>query len=78
MNMTMDTLAHHALILPPAQRLILACSLIESVESDDAPSPDAAWDSEIRDRIARFDRGETSGVPASDVFRKLRAIAPAR
>jgi len=78
MTMTMDSLAHHALDLPPAQRLILACSLIESVESTDAPSPDAAWDTEIRDRIARFDRGETTGIPAADVFRKLREIAPAR
>lgn len=78
MNMTLDALSHQALVLPPAQRLILACSLIESVESDDAPSPDVAWDTEIRDRIARFDRGETTGIPASDVFRKLREIAPAR
>jgi Putative addiction module component len=78
MTMTMDSLSHLALVLPPAQRLILACSLIESVESDDAPSPEAAWDTEIRDRIARFDRGETTGIPASDLFRRLREIAPAR
>jgi putative addiction module component (TIGR02574 family) len=76
MSMTIDAISNQALILPPAQRLSLACALIESVESDDAPSPDAAWDAEIRDRIARFDRGETTGIPASDVFRKLREIAP--
>jgi putative addiction module component (TIGR02574 family) len=75
--MTMDAISHQALVLTPAQRLSLARTLIESVESEDAPSPEAAWDSEIRDRIARFDRGETAGIPASDVFRKLRAIAPA-
>lgn len=78
MTVTMDSLSRQALVLPPAQRLILACSLIESVESDDAPCPDAAWDTEIRDRIARFDRGETKGIAAADVFRKLREIAPGR
>lgn len=78
MSMTIEALSHEALVLPPAQRLSLACTLIESVEADDAPSADAAWDAEIRARIARFDRGETSGIPAADVFRKLREIAPAR
>ncbi|MES2598427.1 MAG: addiction module protein [Verrucomicrobiota bacterium] len=78
MSMTIEALSHEALVLPPAQRLSLACTLIESVEADDTPSPDAAWDAEIRDRIARYDRGETLSIPAADVFRKLREIAPAR
>ena len=78
MTKTMDALSRQALVLPPAERLSLACALIESVEASDAPNPDLAWENEIRERIARFDSGETVGIPAADVFRKLREIAPAR
>jgi len=37
---------------------------------------DAAWDAEIVIRIARFDAGESQTVPASEVFARLRKIAP--
>ena len=47
-----------------------------SIESDPEPSVDAAWDAEIANRIARFDAGESQTVPASEVFSRLRAIAP--
>jgi putative addiction module component (TIGR02574 family) len=76
--MTADTLSQEAMALAPDKRLKLACALIESVEADDSPSPDSAWDTEIRERISRYDRGETSSVPASEVFCKLREIAPAK
>ena len=75
---TFDILCHQAMVLPPALKMTLARSLIESVESDDAPSPEAAWEAEIQERIARFDSGQTTGIPAADVFRKLREIAPSR
>lgn len=78
MAATFDTLSDQALDLPPAQRMILARTLIESVEMEDSPSPDAVWDTEIRQRIAQFDSGEVVGIPASEVFRRLREIAPAR
>lgn len=41
-----------------------------------APGADAAWDAEIANRIARFDAGESQTVAASEVFTRLRAIAP--
>ena len=78
MTTAMKSLSHDAMRLSPDERLQLACSLIESVESEDAPSPGAAWEEEIRGRIERYDNGETSGIPASEVFRELREIAPAK
>lgn len=76
--MTFDTLSDQALDLPPEQRMKLARTLIESLETEDAPSSDAAWEVEIRERIAPFDSGEVAGIPASEVFRRLREIAPGR
>jgi hypothetical protein len=57
MAVTFDTLSDQALDLPPEQRMKLARNLIESVETENAPSPDAAWEAEIRGRIAQFDAG---------------------
>lgn len=56
----------------------LAYRLIESVEADDAPSAEAAWTAEITERLERYDRGESKGIPAAEVFRKLNEIAPAK
>ncbi|MGJ8633648.1 MAG: addiction module protein [Luteolibacter sp.] len=78
MTAAVKSLSDEALLLSPAERLSLACSLIESVESEDAPSPESAWEKEIQERIARFDSGETKEIPASEVFMKLREIAPAK
>lgn len=72
------SISKEAMALSPDKRLQLACALIESVESEDAPNPEAAWDAEIRERISRYDEGQTKGIPASEVFRKLREIAPGK
>jgi hypothetical protein len=47
-----------------------------SIESDPEPNAAATWDAEIASRIARFDAGESQTMPASEVFSRLRAIAP--
>ncbi len=76
MTVTLDAISDQALDLPPAQRLNLARTLIESVDGTEDASPEAAWDSEIKARLARFQAGETTSIPAADVFRRLREIAP--
>lgn len=78
MTATLDSVSGLAFDLPPDQRLLLAKSLIESVDGAEDGSSEAAWDSEIRARLARFKSGETSSIPAADVFRRLREIAPSR
>jgi len=76
MPATLDALSHDALVLPPDQRVSLAYRLLASVELDPEPGADAAWEAEIASRIARFDAGESQTVPASEVFTRLRKIAP--
>lgn len=76
MSATLDALAREALVLPADQRVSLARQLLASVEP--APDPDAEtlWEAEIARRIARADAGETIPVPATEVFARLRRIAP--
>jgi len=78
MPATLDGLTHDALVLPPDQRISLAYRLIVGVESDPEPGADGAWDAEIANRIARFDAGESETVAASEVFARLRKIAPGK
>ena len=62
-----------AMLLPEDQRLSLAHKLLADVEPEWAEEVSKAWDLEIRDRIARYDSGESSSSPASEVFKKLDA-----
>lgn len=78
MTAPLETISDQALDLPPAERLSLARTLIESVEGTEDASFEAAWDEEIRERLERFRSGENPGVPAAEVFRRLREIAPGR
>ena len=55
--------------LPPRQKLALAEVLIESAEAAADPEAEAAWDSEIGDRIHAIDESRIPGVAYEDVRR---------
>lgn len=76
MPVPLDALVHDALGLPPDQRVTLAHQLLRSVEPDPEPGAEAAWEEEIVRRIARADAGESTPVPAAEVFARLRRLAP--
>ena len=78
MAATFDALAQEALVLPPDQRIALAHRLLSSVEPDPDPDADAAWEREIVRRIAEADAGDSTPIPAAEVFARLRRIAPDR
>jgi len=59
--------------LPPRQKLALAEFLLESADDAAEPEAEAAWDSEIRDRIHAIDEGRIVGVPYEDVMRSAEA-----
>jgi len=68
---SIDAILQDAINLSEDQRLSLANRLLllsEPYASDDVGH---AWDTVIRDRIARYDRGETGSRPASEVFADL-------
>jgi putative addiction module component (TIGR02574 family) len=76
MPATLDALSQDALVLPPDQRLLLARRLLDSVDLEPEPGAEAAWEAESARRIARFDAGESKPIAASEVFARLRDIAP--
>ncbi len=55
--------------LSPRERLVLAEFLLASAEAAVDPEAEAAWDSEIRDRIQAIDEGRVAGVAFEDVMR---------
>jgi putative addiction module component (TIGR02574 family) len=71
MATSIEVLTEQALHLPEDQRLTLACQILSSVEPASTPEVEAAWDEEIRKRIAKFDAGESAAVPASEVFDEI-------
>ena len=68
MIQTIDELAQGAIELPPDQRFTLAQRILASVEPAGDAGIDSAWAAEIRERIRRYDSGETKGIPGAEVF----------
>lgn len=61
--------------LPPEDRARLAELLLESLVEVGSPSVEAAWDAEVRARVAAFERGEVELIPAEEVFARARKLA---
>jgi hypothetical protein len=77
MPKTLEELTKEAMDLPPRQRLALASVLLESAEAAFDPEAEAAWDSEIRNRIREIDEGRLIGVAYADVMQEAeRRLAP--
>ena len=57
--------------LPEDQRFTLVNRLLKLNEPYSSEDVRRAWDTEIRNRIARYDRGEAGSRPASEVFSDL-------
>jgi putative addiction module component (TIGR02574 family) len=60
--------------LPPEERARLAELLLESLVEVSSPGVLAAWDTEIRARVAAYERGEVELIPAEDVFARARKL----
>ena len=68
---SLEDIASEALLLPKDQRFTLAHRILSSMEPEVNVEAEAAWDTEIRERIRRDDAGLTSGVPGREVFAEL-------
>jgi putative addiction module component (TIGR02574 family) len=80
-DLDLDQLAAAVLRLPAAARAELASRLLESLDVEEAESPDvvaAAWAAELDRREAEFEADPSIGIPAAEVFRTLRADLAAR
>lgn len=63
-------LSQRAHELGPEDRVRLAEELLASLEGNN--EADAAWDEELRKRIAEAESGAVSLVPADEVFARVR------
>ena len=77
MPRALEEIAKEAMDLPPRQRLALAEFLLESADAAADPETEAAWDSEIRDRVRALKEARVSGIAYEDVMRAAeRRLAP--
>lgn len=74
MSALLDELSKKAQSLTPEERAQLAQELLESVERDADPDIRAAWEAEIADRVARYERGDAKLIPAEEVFAAARRL----
>jgi putative addiction module component (TIGR02574 family) len=79
--MTVQVVFEQAMKLTDAERKDLVRRLLPTLpedESPDAAAVEAAWRQEIISRLDRFDRGETTAIPADEVFGRLERRFPER
>ena len=67
-------LSRQARSLSPEERVQLAEEILATVHEQDEAT-DAAWDAEIKRRIAEIDNGTAKLIPAEEVFAKLRRLS---
>jgi len=64
-----------ALRLPVDIRAALARELLASLDDSDLePDREAAWRTEIRDRIDAYERGDVTAVPVDEALAQIRAV----
>jgi putative addiction module component (TIGR02574 family) len=74
MSASLEQIEDQARALSPDERAKLAQSMLESLHSPSA-EVEAAWESEIEERVAAFDRGELPLYAAEDVFAEARRLS---
>ena len=63
-----------ALRLPANIRAALAGELLASLDDSELePDREAAWSTEIRDRIDAYERGDVTAVPVDQALAQIRA-----
>ena len=74
MSDTLKVLEQQARTLTPEERARLVEVLLESLREAPSAEIEAAWDREIEQRIAAYDRGEVQTFSAEDVFAEARRL----
>ena len=71
----LSEIEEQAKALPPDDRARLAEVMIESLQGTQLSDIESAWNREIADRVAAYDRGELKTFSAEDVFAEARRIS---
>jgi len=75
MSEALKELEKQARSLTPEERARLAELLLESLHDAPIAEIEAAWNREIEERVAAYDRGELETFSAEDVFAEARRLA---
>ena len=75
MSATLKELEQQVHALPAEDRARLAEVLLESLQESPLADIEAAWEREIEERVAAYDRGELQTFAAEDVFAEARRLA---
>ncbi|MGQ0603070.1 MAG: addiction module protein [Anaerolineales bacterium] len=75
MSDTLKELEAQARSLSPEERARLAESLLESLRDAPLAEIEKAWEVEIAERVAAYDRGELPTFSAESVFAEARRLA---
>ena len=75
MSITLSKVEREARELPADDRARLVDVLIETLREAPLREIEAAWQREIEERVAAYDRGEIQTHDAADVFAEARRIA---
>ena len=72
MSELLSELEQQARALSPDDRARLAEVLLESLQGPPLSEIEAAWNREIDERIAAYDRGDLQAFSAEDIFAEAR------
>jgi putative addiction module component (TIGR02574 family) len=72
MTPTSERIRAELLTLSVRERAELARFLIQSLDQDTDEDAEAAWDVELARRAGEIKRSEAIGIPAEEMFAKLR------
>jgi putative addiction module component (TIGR02574 family) len=75
MSDTLKELEAQVRSLSPEERARLAESLLESLHDAPLAEIEKAWETEIAERVAAYDRGELPTFSAESVFAEARRLA---
>jgi putative addiction module component (TIGR02574 family) len=75
MNDQVVELAERGKALTPEDRSRLVDMLLESLNEAPLAEVEAAWDKEVENRLAAYDRGEIQAIDGEEVLAKARALA---
>jgi len=72
MTPALKQLTHEALELSTQERAELAHILIASIDENADGDISSDWDLELKERVREIREGKVKGIPAEDVFAKLK------
>jgi putative addiction module component (TIGR02574 family) len=75
MSANLKDIEEQARQLTSEERARLAESLLESLRDAPIAEIEAAWEQEIAERVAAYDRGELQTVSAEELFAEVRRLA---